>query len=93
MWNIPNGLAGAPDLQIPDLLHLLLVLLAVVLLRIVVERPLGLATVLDTVVQLVEQRLEIFAETAGPVDGTTTSGGRASGVHPVHTVTANQRVQ
>ena len=91
--HLPNGLAGTPDLEIPDLLHLTLVLLAVVLLRVVVERTLGLGTVLDTVVQLVEQGLQVVTEAAGPVDGTTAGGGRASGVHPVHTVATDQRVQ
>lgn len=91
--NVPNGLAGAPDFEITDVLHLLLVLLAVVLLGVVLERALGLGTITDAVVELVEEGLQVVLEAVGPVEGTTTGGGGASGVHPVHAVGTDERVE
>jgi len=80
-------------LEIPDLLQLLLVLLSVVRLAVVFERPLCLAAVLHAVVQVVEDGLERVLESAGPVDSTTSGGGGAGSVHPVHTIGADQWVQ
>ena len=91
--NLPNGLAGTPDLKIPNFLHLLLILLSVVGLRVVVESALGLLASLDAVVQLIEQWLQVVPEAGGPVDGTTTGSGGASGIHPVHTIGTDQRIQ
>lgn len=91
--NLPNSLASPPDLHLTDLLHLLLVLLTVVLLGVVLQASLGLLTVLDAVVELVEQGLEVILELAAPVDGTTTGSGRASSIHPVHAVGTDQGVQ
>jgi len=88
-----DSLAGAPDLEVADLLHLLLVLHTVVLLGVVVEGALGLSAVTDAVVELVEQGLQVVLEAAGPVDGTAAGGGGAGSVHPVHTVATDQRVQ
>ena len=47
---IPDRLPSSPYFQIPNLLHLLLILLTVVGLRIEVKGSLGLFAVLDTVV-------------------------------------------
>ena len=91
--NIPDSLACAPDLKVADLLHLSLVALAVVGLAVVVQRALGLGTVADGVVQVVEDGLEGVLELGGPVDGTATGSGRAGLEHPVHAVGTNQRVQ
>lgn len=88
-----DGLTGAPDLKVADLLHLLLVLLTVVLLGVVVEGALGLGTVTDGVVELVEEGLQVVLEAAGPVNGTTAGSGGAGSVHPVHTHTTDQGVQ
>lgn len=91
--NIPDSLAGAPDLEVADLLHLLLVLRTVILLGVVVEGALGLGAVTDAVVELVEQGLQVVLEAAGPVNGTTAGGGGAGSVHPVHTVSTDEGVQ
>lgn len=91
--HIPDGLAGAPDLQVPDLLHLGLVALTVVLLAVVVERALGLGAVLDRVVQVVEDGLQGVLELGGPVDGATAGGGGAGLEHPVHAVGTDEGVQ
>lgn len=88
-----DGLTGAPDLEVTDLLHLLLVLLTVILLGVVVEGALGLGTVTDGVIQLVEEGLQVVLEAGRPVNGTTTGSGGAGSVHPVHTVTTDQGVQ
>lgn len=88
-----DGLAGAPDLEIPDLLHLSLVLLTVVGLAVVLEGSLGLGAILDGVVQLVEDGLQGILEAGAPVNGTTAGSGRASLVHPVHAVSTNEGVQ
>lgn len=91
--NIPNGLASSPDLERADLLHLLLVALSVVGLRVIFKRALGLGAVLDSVVEVVEDGLEGVLEASLPVESTTASGGRASGVHPVHAVATNEGVE
>lgn len=91
--HLPNGLAGSPDLQLSDLLHLSLVSLAVVGLAVVLEGSLGLGAILDGVVQAVEDGLQGVLELGGPVNGTTSGGGGAGLEHPVHAVGTNQRVQ
>lgn len=91
--NSPNSLAGPPDLEATDLLHLSLKLLTVVLLAVVVQRALSLGAVLDRGVQVVEDGLQGILELGGPVNGTTTSGGRAGLEHPVHAVGTNERIQ
>lgn len=88
-----DSLAGAPDLELADLLHLGLVLLAVVRLAVVLERSLGLGTILDGVVEGVEDGLQSILELGAPVDGTTTGSGGASLVHPVHAVGTDERVE
>lgn len=88
-----HSLTRPPDLQVADLLHLGLVLLAVVGLAVVVERALSLRAVLDRVVELVEDGLEGVLEAGAPVNGTTTSSGRAGLVHPVHAVGTDQGVE
>jgi hypothetical protein len=93
MSDLPDSLSGAPDLQVADLLDLGGELLAVVGLAVVLERTLGLVTVLDSVVELVEDGLEGSLEARGPVNGTTAGRGRASLVHPVHAVGTDQGVQ
>jgi hypothetical protein len=70
-----DGLSGAPDLEVVNLLELLVVLLTVVGLRVVLERALGLAAVLDGGVEVVEDGLKGILEALAPVDGTTTGSG------------------
>ena len=89
----PDSLSGPPDLQTTDLLHLSLELLTVVLLAVVVEGALGLGTVLDGGVQVVEDGLQGVLELGGPVNGTTAGGGGAGLEHPVHAVGTNEGVQ
>ena len=88
-----DGLAGAPDLEVADLLHLGLELSAVVGLRSVLEGAAGLLTGLDGGVEVVEDGLEGVLEAGAPVDGTAAGGGGASGVHVVHTVGTDQGVE
>lgn len=88
-----DGLAGAPDLKVADLLHLLLEGLAVVGAASVVEGALGLGTVAGGLVKLLEEGLEVLLEALGPVDGTAAGGGGAGLVHVVHAVGADQRVE
>ena len=90
---LPDRLSGSPDLQIPDILHLLLVFLSVVWLRVVFQRPLRLRTGLYAVVKLVKNGLQGVLEFSTPVDSTPSGCRRACCVHPVHTVRTNQRVQ
>jgi hypothetical protein len=49
--------------------------------------------VFDRVVEIIEYGLQCILELSTPVNGTTTSSGRASLVHPVHAVCTNQWVQ
>lgn len=91
--HLPDSLAGSPDLEVANLLHLGLVLLAVVGLAVVVEGALGLGAVADRVVEVVEDGLEGVLELGGPVNGTAAGGGGAGLEHPVHAVGANQGVQ
>jgi hypothetical protein len=88
-----DGLAGAPDLKVADLLHLGLELGAVVGLRSVLEGAAGLLTGLDGGVEVVEDGLEGVLEAGAPVDGTAAGGGGAGGVHVVHTVGTDQGVE
>lgn len=88
-----DSLSGAPDLEVVNLLELRVVLLTVVGLRVVLERALCLAAVLDRCVEVVKHGLEGILEALAPVDGTTTSGSGAGSVHVVHTVSSNQGVQ
>lgn len=90
---LPDSSAGSPDLEIANLLHLGLVLLAVVRLAVVVEGALGLSAVVDRVVQVVEDGLEGVLELGSPVNGTAAGSGGAGLEHPVHAVGANQGVQ
>jgi hypothetical protein len=57
------------------------------------EGSLSLLSSLDRVVEVVEDWLQRILEASAPVNGTTTSGGRAGLVHPVHAVGTNQWVQ
>ena len=91
--NLPDSLAGPPDLKTADLLHLSLELLAVVLLAVVLQGALGLGTVLDGGVEIVEDGLQGVLELGGPVNGTAAGGGGAGLEHPVHAVGSNERVQ
>lgn len=91
--NLPDSLSCSPDLQITDLLHLSLILLTVILLGVELKGSLSLLSGLDGVIQVVEDWLQSILELSGPIDSTTTSSGRASLVHPVHTVGTNQWVQ
>jgi hypothetical protein len=70
-----DSLSGTPDLEVVNLLELGIVLLTVVGLRVVLERALGLAAVLDGGVKVVEDRLKGILEALAPVDGTATGGG------------------
>jgi hypothetical protein len=88
-----DGLAGAPDLHVADLLGLLLEGLAVVGAAGVVEGTLGLGTVAGGLVELLEEGLEVGLEALGPVEGTAAGGGGAGLVHVVHAVGADQRVE
>lgn len=88
-----DGLAGAPDLEVADLLELLLVLLTVVGLGVVLEGALGLGAVLDRVVEVVEDGLEGVLELGSPVNGTAAGGGGAGVEHPVHAVGTNEGVE
>lgn len=88
-----DGLAGAPDLHVADLLCLLLEGLAVVGAAGVVEGALGLGTVAGGLVELLEERLEVGLEALGPVEGTAAGGGGASLVHVVHAVGTDQGVE
>jgi hypothetical protein len=88
-----DSLSSAPDLKVVNLLELRVVLLAVVWLRVVLERTLGLAAVLDRGVEVVEDGLKGILEALAPVDSTTTGSGRAGSVHVVHAVGADQGVQ
>ena len=91
--NLPDGLASPPDLQTADLLHLLLVSITVISTAVVVEGSLGLGSISNAVVELVEHWLESVLELLAPVNGTTTGGCRASGVHVVHAVATDEWVQ
>jgi hypothetical protein len=91
--NLPNGLAGPPDLEVTDLLHLSLILLTVVGLGVEVEGALGLLASLDGVIELAEDGLQGVLEAAAPIDGAAAGGGRACLVHPVHAIGTDQRVQ
>lgn len=88
-----DSLAGAPDLEVADLLHLLLESLAVVGAASVVEGALGLGAVASGLVELLEEGLEVLLEALGPVDGTAAGSGGAGLVHVVHAVLADQRVE
>lgn len=88
-----DSLAGAPDLEVADLLHLLLEGLAVVGAASVVEGALGLGTVTGGLVELLEEGLEVGLEALGPVNGTAAGGGGAGLVHVVHAVGTDQRVE
>jgi hypothetical protein len=88
-----DSLSSAPDLKFINLLELGVVLLAVVWLRVVLERTLGLASVLNRGVKVVKDGLEGILEALAPVDGTTTGSSRAGSVHVVHAVGADQGVQ
>jgi hypothetical protein len=88
-----DGLAGAPDLHVADLLCLLLEGLAVVGTAGVVEGALGLGTIAGRLVELLKEGLEVGLEALGPVKGTAAGGGRAGLVHVVHAVGTNQRVE
>lgn len=91
--NLPDSLAGTPDLKTSDLLHLSLELLSVILLAVVVEGSLSLGTILDGVVEVVEDGLEGALEAGSPVNGTTSGSGGAGLVHPVHAVGTDERVE
>jgi hypothetical protein len=88
-----DGLAGAPDLEVADLVGLLLEGLAVVGAASEVESALGLGTVAGGLVELLEEGLEVVLEALGPVEGTTAGGGGAGLVHVVHAVGTDQRVE
>lgn len=88
-----DGLTGAPDLELVNLLELSGVLLAVVLLEVVLEGALGLCAVGDGGVEVVEDGLEGVLEALLPVEGAAAGGGRAGVVHVVHAVGADQGVQ
>jgi hypothetical protein len=88
-----DGLAGAPDLHLANLLGLLLEGLAVVGAAGEVEGTLGLGTVAGGLVELLEERLKVGLEALGPVEGTAAGGGGAGLVHVVHAVGADQRVE
>lgn len=88
-----DSLSSAPDLQLVNLLELLVVLLTVVRLRVVLERALGLAAVLNSSVEVVEDGLEGGLEARAPVKGTAAGSGGAGSVHVVHAVGADQGVQ
>jgi len=79
-------LSGPPDLEVADLINLLLKRLAVVWAGVELERALSLATVLDAVVEVVEDGLEGVLELLLPVEGAAASGGRAGLVHVVESV-------
>lgn len=62
-------------------------------MRVVLEGSLGLGTITDGVVEVVEDWLEGILELWRPVDGTTTGSGGAGGVHPVHSVVTDEWVE
>jgi len=62
-------------------------------LRVEGKRSLGLLSSLDRVIEVVEHRLQCILELSAPVNGATTSSGRAGLVHPVHAICTNQWVQ
>ncbi len=75
-----------PHLALAEGTELLFELLAVVGLRVAVDRDLSLVAGLHALVELLHDGLDGIVERTHPVEGTTLSGGRAVGIHPVHTV-------
>lgn len=80
-----DDLARTPDLLLVDLLQLLGKVLTVSRATVELERLAGLSTVLNTLVELLENRDIGLLEDGCPIQGTTTSGGGACIVHVVHT--------
>ena len=62
-------------------------------MRVVVQAPLRLGPVLDTVVQVVEDGLQGILEATTPVDSSPPRRGRAGSIHPVHAVGADQGIE
>lgn len=91
--SLPNSLSSSPNLQVPNLLHLLLILLPIIRLAVILQAPLRLLTILDAVIKIVEQRLQRILEFATPIDRAASGSGRTSFVHPVHAISANQGIQ
>ena len=100
-----DSLSGAPDFLGTDLIEFLFKCFSVVFPSTEFQGPLGLAAILDGVIQIVEHGLlsvlyaalegdlESIFEFGGPVQGSTSSGGGASFVHPIHTICTDERVQ
>jgi hypothetical protein len=91
--DIPNSLSSTPDFQIADISHLLVVSLAIVRSRIIVQASLSFLAISYTVVELIEHRLEGILELGRPIDCTTSGSGRASSIHVIHTISPNERVE
>lgn len=72
-----DGLADAPHLLLANLLELNLEVLAVGLATVELERPAGLGSVTDRLVELLEHGLVGGVELGGPVEGTATGSGGA----------------
>src|SRR3569623_70358 len=88
-----NGRAGLPHLALGDLGQFLLELRPVVAAADRLEDAPRLRAGLALVVQLLEDRLGGVAELLEPVERPALGGRRAVGVHPVHAVLGDERVQ
>jgi hypothetical protein len=85
-----TGLSGPPYLLSVNLGGLLGELFTVVLLTVELERSSGLVSVLDVLVQGLEHGKVGVVELGSPVESSSSSSGRTSVVHVVHTVLADQ---
>jgi hypothetical protein len=85
-----TGLSGPPDLLSVNLGGLLGELFTVVLLSVERERSSGLVSVLDVLVERLEDGQVGLVELGGPVEGSSSGGGGTGVVHVVHTVLADQ---
>lgn len=93
LWSqFSDLLTDSPDLHVSDGDQLLLKFFSVVDLGVEVQGSLGLGTVSDRGVQLLENRLQVLLEDWVPVQGTSSGSGGARVVHVVHTVLTNQWV-
>mmetsp|Transcript_9504 Transcript_9504/g.18011 ORF Transcript_9504/g.18011 Transcript_9504/m.18011 type:complete len:392 (+) Transcript_9504:99-1274(+) len=88
-----NSDTCSPDFHVPQVLELSIQANLVVIFAVDVKGAAGFVAIGNFGVQFFKDGQSSFLKVGVPVQRTSLGGGRAVGVHPVHTIFADERVQ
>lgn len=88
-----NGFCSTPHFHVAHSFKFLVQAIAIVGLRVGIDRNLSLVTCLYRVVEPLHNWLDSLTEARSPIESTTLCCCRTVGIHPIHTLLSEQRHQ